>query len=990
MKSKIIIATVVVLGIAYSGGSYYIGERAKTHVQSFIQRSAEESGGTIAWKDSQHSSGIFTSSGLAVLHYQQPGDQSVEPINIEVAYHVDHALHWAQLLTFDWSGKAKGTLGQAIDDIYGTGAALTGNGQMDWSGSAQSDINFPGADKQEYASARLTVAPLAGRFKTTENTFDLELSLPSLTVESLDHTGSFAFNDMRIQITSDDVRAGSTRMVAQLKDITLDEGDGALHMKYDGIKVDLDSQFKDAVWSFAMDQTIESLEAQGIKSTNNQFKFGIEGIRKADLIKLSETAETLDDAQDITPELITSLYEVGLSILSQGVTLRLDALTAQVTLPGSTKTESVGIKGLALSAKVPDIQTPAGSIEFTLAEMTPPTMVRTWVPAVKDLKLSLTNTMDDERLDLKFDQSLASLQGYGQNVSDVRMEVDLKGLTVEELMGVVAILEQTGGDFDNMSSQQLNNLGQIAQSALAHGVQLEIPMIKGSTNVDGLGPQSLDLQGLRLAAKVDDFDKGAGVMSLTLKKLTPPTSLVGLVPTVDDFKLDAKNALSDGRSNVTIKQSLKNLKWDDVVLGDVSIDLATGGWRTDDVVGLAAMIEHIDSPNDLSESERKTLNTLTDRLLKEGFTLTLSEAKGQFAQGKSAPSTLDLNGLDLNVKVDNLNTAAGQITLSLANLKTTGEMTQDMPQIENFNIAINNQIQDQSINYDIEKRLGQLQMEGYQASDVALHVKLDGLSVKDVTKLGEVISQLEDTPTAQQQAALLAAARGALVSGFLLDIPTMKATDSDASLNATLKLQLDGLKDAPISEFNLAKLGNLDGSIELKGQNPILQMIVPQAKAMQLLQKSPEGLTGSYQFKDGQMLINGLGLPVEPFISMANTMTIQTLAPTELPAPVLKSLLVPDFKGDIYCSINDKEFKVQVTPTKLGRYTINRRNDQTIEASDPTSDHFTGNIRLIALYPDLKPGVSAQLILATGDLITQSMKGRKIYFKYKCTESSVK
>jgi len=990
MKSKMIIVTVVVLGIAYSGGSYYIGEQAKAHVQSFMQRSAEESGGTIAWQDSQHSSGVFTSSGSAVLHYQQPGDPSVEPIDIKVAYHVNHALHWAQVLTFDWSGKAKGTLGQAIDDIYGTEAALTGNGQMDWSGSAQSDINFPGADKKEYASARLTVAPLSGLIKTTENTFDFELSLPSLTVESLDQTGSFAFNDMRLQITSGDVKAGSTRMVAQFKDITLDEGDGALPMKYDGIKFDLDSQFKDDVWSFAMDQTIESLEAQGIKSTNNQFKFGIEGIRKADLIKLSEMAETLDDVQDITPERITSLYEVGLSILSQGVTLRLDALTAQVALPGSTKTESVGIKGLALSAKVPDIQTPAGSVAFTLAEMTPPTMVRTWVPAVKDLKLSLTNTMDDERSDLKFDQSLASLQGYGQNVSDVGMEVNLKGLTVEELMGVFTILEQTGGDLDNLSAQQLDRLGQMAQSALAHGVELEIPMIKGSATVDGLGPQSLDLQGLHLAAKVEDFDKGAGVLSLALKKLTPPTSLVGFVPTVDDFKLDAKNALSDGRSNVTIKQSLKNLKWNDVLLGDVSIDLATGGWRTEDVVELAAMIEHIDSLDDLSDSERKTLSTLTDRLLKEGFTLTLSEAKGQFTQGESAPSTIDLNGLDLNVKIDDVNTATGQITLSLANLKTSGEMTQDMPQIENFNIAINNQIQDQSIHYDIEKRLGQLQMEGYQVSDVALHVKLDGLSVKDVTKLGEVVSQLEDTPTAQQQAALLDAARGALASGFLLDIPTIKATDGDASLNATLKLQLDGLKDAPISAFNLAKLGNLDGSIELKGQNPLLQMIVPQATAMKLLQKSPESLAGSYQFKEGQMHINGLKLPVEQYISMANTMTIQTLAPTELPPPVLKSLLDPDFKGNISCSIKDKAFKVQVTPTKLGRYTINHRDGQTIEASDPNSDHFSGNKQLIALYPDLKPGVSAQLILATGDLITQSMKGRKIYFKYKCTESSMK
>lgn len=743
MLKKLSVAALV-LGLAYVGGSYYVGVRAEQQLLAVMNDAQIRTNNELAWErvDTQH--GIFTSSGSMVLVLKQLTVDDSTPVQTRIAYTIHHHLLWSRLAHFVWSVTPDEAIAKKLQPLYEQTPSLTGDGMLDWSGVAKSTIAFPGIDRAAANNGTLNVAPLVGNLTVGENAFDLTLGVTELTFVDLSSPERVQLKNLRYESRSDDVANGSVALALAVGDAMVIAADGAANTMTD-YRWHVDIDYQNDLLSVDSQKTIAAATAMGHQATNVEISLGMAGLHRNDLEALADLVDEVDDQWlELSDAQQTRAEQLFLSMLKRGLSLSVPAIKADIQLMGADSAQTVGIEDFRFKAQASDPAQGAGQVQISLGALKVPTLLQWFVPQVQGFEFEIANTVVDGRTDLQIKKSLARLSfarldQAEQSVRDVAFQARLKGLTPQGLFAFIDMAREVDGDMAELSPEQQAQLALILQEAAAGGLSFSMPVLKGM-----------------LVA--DTNESGA------------------------------------------------------------------------------------------SETE------------------------------KGEADSIVLEGLDLQIKLDDAATGAGSASLMLGKLFANGPQMADVPNITNYRLTVNNQVIDGKVDYQLDKSIEALDAQTVKLGPSALAMRLTGLSALDLQRLSELAPAFEEGLDQAQAAELAQIVRRAIASGFVLAVPRLQLAIDGANLNAQGQVDLQGLGQAPLASFDLARLANMQAELEVTGQSPSLLPFVQQGLMMGLLASDGDVVKGQYQFSNGQFLLNGMAVPAGEFIAMANLMVQQMLA----------------------------------------------------------------------------------------------------------------
>ncbi|MFW8564659.1 DUF945 family protein [Orrella sp. 11846] len=162
-----VVGTVVVLGLAYGAGSYFVGERAQSHLNAIVEQKAPDFSG-FQIREQSHDQGIWQSSGYYVLS-MSPVDAT--PVASDLIFRIDYTLDHAL-----WPGRLANIKTQLIQADQ---TRLTGQGVLSWEGVFNADLAMPAQELiQEGTIVRL--AALQGKLKGNAQGVTTQVHWPSI------------------------------------------------------------------------------------------------------------------------------------------------------------------------------------------------------------------------------------------------------------------------------------------------------------------------------------------------------------------------------------------------------------------------------------------------------------------------------------------------------------------------------------------------------------------------------------------------------------------------------------------------------------------------------------------------------------------------------------------------------------------------------------------------------------------------------------------
>jgi uncharacterized protein YdgA (DUF945 family) len=559
--------------------------------------------------------------------------------------------------------------------------------------------------------------------------------------------------------------------------------------------------------------------------------------------------------------------------------LKLDV--AQVSLIESDSPARVQLNNLSYEARSSDVA--SGSVALTfLAGDALLVSEDGESEALNDYRWHFDALYQDNLLSLDTQKTIGSINVMGNQASDVEVSLGLDGLDRKDLTALASLVNEIDGQWFDITEQQLSRAQQLALDMLARGLTVRVPAIKA--DIQFLGDdvaQTVGLEGFSLSARLVDPDNAEGQIHITLGALTVPAMFEMFAPQVRGFDLKVTNEVTDGITNLSLKKSLDSYAQHGQTVSDVEVDLNIQGFAPSDLLTLIDIAQSSggDLAN-LSLAQQTQLTQLLQDATMKGLTFTVPVFKGTVVSGEDAPDSLRVEGLELQVKLDDPATGAGNARLGLTRLSAQGPLMVEVPQIEDYQVTVTNQVTDGKSNYQIDKSIKALQTPMVNIGSSTVALRLNGLDAKDLQRASEIFQAKDGELDEQQRAELTQIARRAVASGFEFAIPKLQLEIDSTQIEGQALLSLTGLGSAPLASFDLARLAQLQAELKVEGQSAWLAPLVQQGLMMGLLAVDANVVKGNYQFMNGELVVNGMTVPAGEFVLMANLMVQQMLAQT--------------------------------------------------------------------------------------------------------------
>ena len=619
MVKKLGIAVIVVGGLAYVGGSYYVGHRAEQMLSEMMANAQAQSNDAIQWEGLQKSHGIFSSTGSVTMVYQGIELADGQPAKVDIDYTIHHALGFSHIAHFLWSATPTGELAQALTPVYTTAPSITGDGHMFWSGQTTSSIDFPGVNNAQIDTIDLSFAPVVGEVTSRKNEFDLSLAIDDVQIADREDGSSLQMTGLGYRAHSTDLSRSAAVVEFHLAQAQgVDEfGQTQSLRDYQWL---LEFAFDDDVLDFQSKKSIAAIRAFQSGVDNFQWDLAIDGLTRDDLRALAAIDNVgVTSAGELTEAQQEALAPVLASMLSKGLSIRMPVLRGDLQLIGSDVPEALEVKDFQLDLQSGDLEFGAGHFNLSLGALSVPQAWTFFVPQIQGLALSVRNEIVDERAVLELVKQLERFEQAGQSISGVDLQVKVAGVAAESLNELAELLWASGGDPDQLSAPDADRLAEIVQDAIAHGLSVEVPVLTASAMLFSDQPDTIDLQRFGLRAQLDDVQAGAGRFEVSLDSLSASGPMTAGIPQVQGFALMIDNAVTDGRSAYTLQKSAKAFKSDWVDIQDFELEMRLNGLLAEDVAQVAALIQRGGQAMSLAE-HAQTMQALR-RAIDHGFEL---------------------------------------------------------------------------------------------------------------------------------------------------------------------------------------------------------------------------------------------------------------------------------------------------------------------------------------------------------------------------------
>jgi hypothetical protein len=471
------------------------------------------------------------------------------------------------------------------------------------------------------------------------------------------------------------------------------------------------------------------------------------------------------------------------------------------------------------------------------------------------------------------------VSAFNSSVNDLEIGFGIDGLHSNDLTLLSQWLDQIDGDLSDMNIEQLNEGQDLLLGMLARGLTLRIPAVKGDLKLMGeSSAQTVGLEGLVLSAQVLDTATGAGTLSAELDALTVPEVLQALVPDVKGFKLAVTNRMQDGRTDLQIEQELARYQQHGQSLQDVRLEFQLTGLTPEQLGVVGEILRGMDGDvGRLSHAQTRQLQDILHDAATHGLRLSVPVAQLKM-NTQAGRDTFNLEGFDVDVKLDDPANGAGQAQVTVAQLKASGPQMGQMPQIQGLTLSAQNRVIDGVVNYQARATLSGFEDAKTKLGKSSVSMTLSGLAATDMQRLSELVSGLEHGLSTAEQNELTQIARRSIDSGFKWDIPAFEVDIDSAHVQGQAALALKGLGSKPLAAFDVARLAKFEADLSVAGQSSALHGLIAQGQAMGLLTAETDKATGSLIFDNGQLRINGHAVPVREYVMMANAMIQSAIA----------------------------------------------------------------------------------------------------------------
>ena len=616
MLKKLSIA-VVLLATAYVGGSYFIGLRAEQQLVALMNDAQVRANNEVAWEQVDIKRGLFTSTGSMVLVLNEVKLDNDLPVQARIGYTIHHHLNWNHLAHFVWTVTPDQALASQLKPLYPQTPSLTGDGILDWSGVATSSIALPGIDKAQANQGTLTVAPLAGSLTTGKNAFALNLSVAEIHQTNPNGPERVQLSNLTYDVRSDDVASGSVAVTLALGDALLIDEDGAAST-LSNYRWHFDVVYQNDVLNFDTRNTIAAVTAMGNQASNVEISLGIDGLHRSDLAELAKLVNEVNGQWlSLSERQEERTRQLVAQMLAKGLAIEVPAIKADVKLAGEQTAYHGALEGLSLKIQITEPELAIGKLNITLAALKVPEMFQSVVPQVEGFRFEMANVLTDGHVELTVKKSLAKFVQDGQIARDIELDMRLAGLTPEGLLELVAMASDLEGDFGELSAEQHARIAEILQDAASHGLVFEMPVVKGTADADSGQLDSLLLEGMKLAVKLDDAQTGAGKASFVIGNLAASGAQMTGIPSLKNYRLAVNNSIIDGKADYQVDKSIEALDSSVVKLGPSEISVRLSGLSALDLQRLSELTPAFEAG--LDQAQTAEVAQIIRRAIASGF-----------------------------------------------------------------------------------------------------------------------------------------------------------------------------------------------------------------------------------------------------------------------------------------------------------------------------------------------------------------------------------
>jgi hypothetical protein len=295
MKKTVVSVLVVgVLAIAtWVAASAYTGYQAKAGIEALTAPAPDST--PLRFSDLKHNQGVFGSSGTVTLHYPDP-DAEQQPradlFQMEIAYAIDHRVTIDSMLRFDWTASLIGQAAQNLAQTFGQNPELSGAGDLDWQGAAQSRYTIPALEATR-GDEVLVMSAITGRFKLQQAELWFDLNMPALRITDKEET--LSLKQIELALHAQDRFTGEGRSEFRVAEIDFAQGNAT------GLKIIAINTFSENRIDVSINKSIDQLAIAGTRVSDVELDLIFDDLYAPSVTSLSAVMNTAGNLDNLTP-----------------------------------------------------------------------------------------------------------------------------------------------------------------------------------------------------------------------------------------------------------------------------------------------------------------------------------------------------------------------------------------------------------------------------------------------------------------------------------------------------------------------------------------------------------------------------------------------------------------------------------------------------------------------------------------------------------------
>ncbi len=439
----------------------------------------------------------------------------------------------------------------------------------------------------------------------------------------------------------------------------------------------------------------------------------------------------------------------------------------------------------------------------------------------------------------------------------------LTGDGVLDWSGVVTSSISFPGIVNAKANNGLLSVAPLAGSITAGNNAFDLKLgVADLTLTDPDSPERMQLKGLGYEARSTDVSSG----SVAVTFLLDDALLVdedGAAQTMTGYRWHLDAVYQNDILSFETQKTIASITAMGSQATNVDVQIGISGLHRQDIEAAVSLYDEVDGRWLMLDDEQLLqAQQLVLKMLERGVSVRAPAIRADIKLlGDDAAQVVGLEGFSFSAQITDPEQALGHVKATLGALKVPDVLQAFVPALEGFEFELTNTMVDGRIELTLKKLLGRLTQDQAAVRDVALELRLKGLTTESLVALIEIVNDVEGDMSQlsiEQQSAVADIIEDAATDGLIVEMPVLKGTvdsgagqpDSIALEGLIFQAKLDdvdtgaGKASFELKQLTAAGSGMVDIP-KLKDYRIVASNQVTDGKADYQIEKSIESLDSS-------------------------------------------------------------------------------------------------------------------------------------------------